>query len=159
MPKSKETISTSESGSESEEEVKQKSMPASKKRQLQEKEKEKKKKKPKSESESEASEASEASDSEEEAKSKKRPKKTNNKAPAKKAKTNDDGETSWELGNMKFVTIRTFKGKLLVDIREKYMDKNSGDLKPGKKGISLNVENWKQFYDIVEEVNEAVKSQ
>ena len=35
--------------------------------------------------------------------------------------------------------VREFKGKTYVDIREYYTDKNM-DMMPGKKGISLNVE-------------------
>jgi hypothetical protein len=38
--------------------------------------------------------------------------------------------------------VRDFKGKTYVDIREYYTDKNM-DMMPGKKGISLNVEQVK----------------
>lgn len=45
-----------------------------------------------------------------------------------------------KLGNKKFVDVREFKGKILIDIRE-YYEKN-GEMLPGKKGISLNTEQW-----------------
>ena len=38
-----------------------------------------------------------------------------------------------QLGRMKFATVREFKGRKMVDIREFYMA-GEGDLRPGKKG-------------------------
>lgn len=58
---------------------------------------------------------------------------------AKKAKTtesNESEDTVWDLGNNRHVSVRHFKGKLYVDIRELYYDKDA-NLKPGKKGIYL----------------------
>ncbi|KYN20733.1 PREDICTED: activated RNA polymerase II transcriptional coactivator p15 [Trachymyrmex cornetzi] len=77
------------------------------------------------------------------------------KKPAKKAKTDD--ETVWDLGSNRQVNVRNFKGKYYVDIREMYYDKE-GDLKPGKKGICLSMQQWRKFMDVVEEVDEVAKS-
>ena len=71
-----------------------------------------------------------------------------------KLQKNGDGERYVDLGKKKRVTVRTFKGDpssflyvliahmekgmTLVDIREYYG--NEGDEKPGKKGISLTVD-------------------
>ncbi|KYQ58061.1 Activated RNA polymerase II transcriptional coactivator p15 [Trachymyrmex zeteki] len=98
--------------------------------------------------------------SEEEVKSKKKQKRDNKaakeeKKPAKKAKTDDD--TVWDLGNNRQVNVRNFKGKYYVDIREMYYDKD-GDLKPGKKGIFLSMQQWRKFMDVVEEVDNVAKS-
>ncbi|KAI9511133.1 transcriptional Coactivator p15-domain-containing protein [Russula earlei] len=57
-----------------------------------------------------------------------------------KLQTNDEGERYVDLGKKKRATVRTFKGMTLVDIREYYG--TEGDEKPGKKGISLTVEQW-----------------
>ena len=43
----------------------------------------------------------------------------------------------FDLGKNKRVTVRRFRNVNLIDIREYYVDKNTGDMCPGKKGISL----------------------
>ncbi|KAG1765328.1 transcriptional Coactivator p15-domain-containing protein [Suillus occidentalis] len=55
--------------------------------------------------------------------------------------TSSEGEKYVQLGQKKRVTVREFKGKILVDIREFY-GKDQDDEKPGKKGISLNLDQW-----------------
>ena len=47
-----------------------------------------------------------------------------------------------QLGKNKFVDVREFKGMVLIDIRE-YYEAAGGEMKPGKKGIALNSEQWK----------------
>lgn len=37
---------------------------------------------------------------------------------------------------MRYVSVRDFKGKVLIDIREYWMDQE-GEMKPGRKGIVL----------------------
>lgn len=46
------------------------------------------------------------------------------------------------LDSRKQVTVRKYNGMSLVDIREFYVDKGSGEKKPGKKGISLTRDVW-----------------
>lgn len=102
---------------------------------------------------------SSGSQSEEDKKSKKRkPKPEKEEKPAKKAKTTNESETpEWDLGNNRRVTVREFKGKYYVDIREMYLDK-SGEFKPGKKGISMNLAQWRKFMEYVQEIDEVAKS-
>ncbi|KAL5523756.1 hypothetical protein ACEPAG_7929 [Sanghuangporus baumii] len=57
--------------------------------------------------------------------------------------TNSDGEKFVDLGKKRRVTVRSFKGSVLVDIREFYG--KDDDLQPGKKGISLSPEQWAEL--------------
>ncbi|RCN44344.1 transcriptional Coactivator p15, partial [Ancylostoma caninum] len=63
------------------------------------------------------------------------------KTPIKKSRgggnrvKNADGEEMIEIGSMRYVNVRNFRGKSLIDVREYYMDKASGQLRPGKKGV------------------------
>lgn len=59
----------------------------------------------------------------------------------------------FDLGKNKFVTVREFKGKALIDIREYYNDKGSGELKPGKKGISLSPEQYRQLKTLLDDID------
>ncbi|KAJ8076476.1 hypothetical protein AAF712_000153 [Marasmius tenuissimus] len=54
-----------------------------------------------------------------------------------------EGDSYVDLGKKKRATVRSFKGKALVDIREFYGA--DGDEKPGKKGISLNEDQWEML--------------
>uniref|UniRef100_A0A8C3PUP0 Activated RNA polymerase II transcriptional coactivator p15 n=1 Tax=Chrysolophus pictus TaxID=9089 RepID=A0A8C3PUP0_CHRPC len=69
-----------------------------------------------------------------------------------------DGEEEgmFQIGKMRYVRVSCFKGKVLVDIREFYMDKE-GDMKPGRKGIALSAEQWNQLKEIIPEIDAAVK--
>jgi hypothetical protein len=57
----------------------------------------------------------------------------------------DDEEPSWDLGRNKWVKIRPFKGTTYIDIREYYVDKETMETRPGKKGISLNCEQYQKL--------------
>ena len=69
-------------------------------------------------------------------------------------KTKD--EIAIKLDDKKRITVRKFKGKLLVDIREFYNDK--GEMKPGKKGIALSKENWNKLKDYINVIDEAIEN-
>ncbi|GAA57477.1 activated RNA polymerase II transcriptional coactivator p15 [Clonorchis sinensis] len=58
-----------------------------------------------------------------------------------------------DLTGKKFVSVRQFKGRTFVDIREFYEDKSTGEMKPGKKGISLNVEQWDYLKSVMSEID------
>ncbi|KAL4660806.1 activated RNA polymerase II transcriptional coactivator p15-like [Arapaima gigas] len=94
-------------------------------------------------------------------------------APEKPAKKQKSGESSsraggssrggaskddnmFQIGKMRYVSVRDFKGKVLIDIREYWMDQE-GEMKPGRKGISLNPEQWNQLKDQISEIDAAVK--
>lgn len=69
-------------------------------------------------------------------------------------KTKD--EIAVKLDDKKRITVRKFKGKLLVDIREFYND--NGEMKPGKKGIALSKENWNKLKDYMNIIDEAIEN-
>ncbi|XP_067458135.1 activated RNA polymerase II transcriptional coactivator p15-like isoform X1 [Thunnus thynnus] len=110
------------------------------------------------------------SDSDSEVETKAKRKKSS--APEKPAKKPKSGESSkpggsskgssnsddnmFQIGKMRYVSVRDFKGKVLIDIREYWMNQD-GEMKPGKKGISLNPEQWNQLKDQISEIDDAIK--
>ncbi|NXN13034.1 TCP4 polymerase, partial [Indicator maculatus] len=68
----------------------------------------------------------------------------------------EEEEGMFQIGKMRYVRVSCFKGKVLVDVREFYTDKN-GDKKPGRKGIALSAEQWNQLKEIIPEIDAAVK--
>ncbi|XP_059406312.1 activated RNA polymerase II transcriptional coactivator p15-like [Carassius carassius] len=93
-------------------------------------------------------------------------------APDKPAKKQKSGETSkpsgsaksdrnnddnmFQIGKLRYVSVRDFKGKVLIDIREYWMDQ-AGEMKPGKKGISLNPEQWNQLKEQMSDIDDAIR--
>jgi len=86
-----------------------------------------------------------------------------NEPPPKKSKSggsssgrqNPDGETYFDIERLKRVTVREFKGKIYVDIREHY--EKDGKVLPGKKGISLSTTQWNKVKSLAEEIDAAVR--
>jgi len=100
-----------------------------------------------------SSSSSESSSDDEETRKKKREKKAAKKAAKKgkgagagssKAKDEEDDGT-FDLGNKRKISVSKYKGKTLVDIRE-YYEKDGKSL-PGRKGISLNPDQWKALIE------------
>ncbi|KAG7158730.1 Activated RNA polymerase II transcriptional coactivator p15-like [Homarus americanus] len=69
--------------------------------------------------------------------------------------TNDNGEGYFQLEGNKRVSIRQFRGKVFVDIREFY--EKDGKFLPGKKGISLSPTQWIKLKDLISCVDEEIK--
>uniref|UniRef100_A0A8B9BGF4 Activated RNA polymerase II transcriptional coactivator p15 n=2 Tax=Anser TaxID=8842 RepID=A0A8B9BGF4_9AVES len=91
-------------------------------------------------------------------KSEKRPK-SEARPPGVTAKPqgqDSEEEGMFQIGKMRYVRVSCFKGKVLVDIREFYVDKE-GDMKPGRKGIALSAEEWNQLKKIIPDIDAAVK--
>uniref|UniRef100_A0A8C3IJ07 Activated RNA polymerase II transcriptional coactivator p15 n=1 Tax=Chrysemys picta bellii TaxID=8478 RepID=A0A8C3IJ07_CHRPI len=96
------------------------------------------------------SSSSSASDSDSEVDKKaKRKKQAAPEKPVKKQKTGESSkgaasskqssnrdENMFQIGKMRYVSVRDFKGKVLIDIREYWMDQE-GEMKPGRKASSL----------------------
>uniref|UniRef100_A0A131Z2M9 Activated RNA polymerase II transcriptional coactivator p15 n=1 Tax=Rhipicephalus appendiculatus TaxID=34631 RepID=A0A131Z2M9_RHIAP len=67
---------------------------------------------------------------------------------------NEDG--MFMLAKKRYVSVREFKGRVMVDIREYYEDGN-GDLKPGKKGICLQLDQWNALKNQIDDIDAAIK--
>merc|ERR1711874_464163 len=69
-------------------------------------------------------------------------------------KRNDEGDQYIPIERNKRITVREFKGKVYVDIRE-YYEKDGKSL-PGKKGIALSTTQWNMVKEIIPDVQEAI---
>eukprot|EP00735_Rhodelphis_limneticus_P006962 TRINITY_DN19439_c0_g1::TRINITY_DN19439_c0_g1_i1::g.17140::m.17140 TRINITY_DN19439_c0_g1::TRINITY_DN19439_c0_g1_i1::g.17140 ORF type:complete len:112 (-),score=20.16,sp/O65154/KIWI_ARATH/58.46/9e-20,PC4/PF02229.11/2.6e+03,PC4/PF02229.11/1.1e-25 TRINITY_DN19439_c0_g1_i1:315-626(-) len=78
------------------------------------------------------------------------------KAQGGHAKQNAEGDTYFDLAKSRRVTVRSFKGKPLIDIREYY--EKDGKTLPGKKGISLSPDQWKMLKTMIPDIDIALKS-
>ncbi|QRV83406.1 RNA polymerase II transcriptional coactivator SUB1 [Ceratobasidium sp. AG-Ba] len=76
--------------------------------------------------------------------------------PVPEKQTDAEGNTYFEISGKRRVTIRSFNGMKLVDIREMYTDKSTGELKPGKKGISLAEEQFMGLINVHSAITEAL---
>ena len=93
---------------------------------------------------------------------KKREKEKKNEKKKEKKEENEENddiivgekEVAFCLDKKKRVTVHKFKGQLKVDIREYYED--NGIMKPGKRGLSLNLDNWNKLKDFIEKIDEAI---
>merc|ERR1712098_293295 len=65
-------------------------------------------------------------------------------------------EPTWNLSKDKLVKIRKFQGKVYVDIREYFMDKLSWEILPGKKGVSLSLDQYRNLKSILPQLDSAV---
>ncbi|KAJ5503096.1 ssDNA-binding transcriptional regulator [Penicillium fimorum] len=83
-----------------------------------------------------------------------RPKKAKVNTTAE-AKTDSNGDRYWEISKMRRVTISSFRGKTQVNVRE-YYEKDGQEL-PGKKGISMPVEQFAAIVSILPEIELALR--
>eukprot|EP00013_Stygamoeba_regulata_P006262 CAMPEP_0177629590 /NCGR_PEP_ID=MMETSP0447-20121125/751_1 /TAXON_ID=0 /ORGANISM="Stygamoeba regulata, Strain BSH-02190019" /LENGTH=101 /DNA_ID=CAMNT_0019130925 /DNA_START=88 /DNA_END=393 /DNA_ORIENTATION=- len=60
----------------------------------------------------------------------------------------DEEMTYYPLSRLRRVSVSHFRGKQLVNIREYYSDA-SGEIKPGRKGISLTVEQYEALKEAI----------
>lgn len=64
---------------------------------------------------------------------------------------------TFELSSKRRVTVRRFKSSILVDIREFYEDRATGEELPGKKGISLTLEQFTRLKDLIPSIEAAIE--
>ncbi|PLB42396.1 transcriptional coactivator p15/PC4 family protein [Aspergillus candidus] len=70
------------------------------------------------------------------------------------AKIDANGDNYWEISKMRRVNVSSFRGKNMVNIRE-YYEKDGQEL-PGKKGISLPVDQFACLLKILPEIETAL---
>ncbi|KAF3491136.1 uncharacterized protein GIQ15_00653 [Arthroderma uncinatum] len=70
-------------------------------------------------------------------------------------KTDSNGDPYWEISRQRRVTISTFRGRVLVNVRE-YYEKDGQDL-PGKKGISMTLEQFNSLVTLLPEITTVVE--
>uniref|UniRef100_A0A3P8RZ67 Activated RNA polymerase II transcriptional coactivator p15 n=1 Tax=Amphiprion percula TaxID=161767 RepID=A0A3P8RZ67_AMPPE len=58
-------------------------------------------------------------------------------------------------GKMRYVGVRDFKGKVLIDIRDYWMNQDREML--GKNGFSLSPEQWNQLKGQISEIDNTIK--
>ncbi|XP_010093100.2 RNA polymerase II transcriptional coactivator KIWI [Morus notabilis] len=78
------------------------------------------------------------------------------KKTLKKDSSSDDSDdvVVCEISKNRRVSVRNWQGRIVVDIREFYV--KDGKQLPGKKGISLTMDQWNILRDHVEEIDKAV---
>lgn len=74
-------------------------------------------------------------------------------AKTAKKKTAAAAEFRVELGNKKFLSISEWNKQTLVQIREYYEDKETGEMKPGKKGIALKLQEFEQLKKLIPQID------
>ena len=67
-----------------------------------------------------------------------------------------EGQPVWNITGKRKVKIQKFKGKKRVDIREYYQG-DSGDMLPGKKGISLSMEEYQSLKKLIKSIDKHLK--
>ena len=68
----------------------------------------------------------------------------------------ESSDNSIKLSNNRYLTVTEFKNKVRVDVREYYIN-SDGERKPGKKGISLSLEEWQKIADNLDKIENAIK--
>ncbi|KAL4937454.1 hypothetical protein BDV06DRAFT_73414 [Aspergillus oleicola] len=66
-----------------------------------------------------------------------------------------NGDSYWEISKMRRITISSFRGKTMVNIRE-YYEKDGEEL-PGKKGISLPIDQFSVLLTLLPEIETALQ--
>ena len=66
------------------------------------------------------------------------------------------GEPFFELSSKRRIAVRRWKKSILVDIREYWDD--GGQLRPGKKEISLSLDQWQQLMKLAPSIDRAIQA-
>lgn len=70
-------------------------------------------------------------------------------------RTDSNGDQYWEISKARRVTLSDFRGKKMIGIREYY--EKDGQMLPGKKGISMTVEQYGVFVTLLPVIEEQLR--
>ena len=69
---------------------------------------------------------------------------------------NEKKAVKFPIGGERYVTVKSFKGRPYVNIREYYWNKIHSKMLAGKKGLNLPAEQWVQLMGHATDINNAV---
>ncbi|OAX82642.1 hypothetical protein ACJ72_03004 [Emergomyces africanus] len=75
--------------------------------------------------------------------------------PAAEKSIDSNGDIYWNISRLRRLTVSSFKGRTMVSVRE-YYEKDGQEL-PGKKGISMPLEQFNTLILLLPDVEEVVK--
>ena len=64
--------------------------------------------------------------------------------------------SAYSIGDKRKVSASQYKGVMLIGIREYYQDNNTGEERPGAKGISLTLDQWNKLESFVSEIDDII---
>ncbi|RAL06221.1 transcriptional coactivator p15/PC4 family protein [Aspergillus ibericus CBS 121593] len=73
----------------------------------------------------------------------------------REGKFDSNGDRYWEISKARRVTVSSFRGKTMVNIRE-YYEKDGHEL-PGKKGISLPMDQFSSLVSLLPDIETALQ--
>ncbi|KAK3902990.1 transcriptional Coactivator p15-domain-containing protein [Staphylotrichum tortipilum] len=79
-------------------------------------------------------------------------------APEGSKGIDESGNSYWDIGKNRRVSYSMFKGHGLVNIRE-YYSTPDGELRPGKKGISLSMAQFNVLLKVIPELSQELRAQ
>ncbi|OQE19057.1 hypothetical protein PENSTE_c016G02562 [Penicillium steckii] len=71
------------------------------------------------------------------------------------SKTDANGDQYWEVSKNRRVTVSKFRGKVMLNLRE-YYEKDGQEL-PGKKGISLPMDQFSALVSLLPDIEQALQ--
>ncbi|PGH30656.1 hypothetical protein GX50_06565 [[Emmonsia] crescens] len=75
--------------------------------------------------------------------------------PASETKVDSNGDFYWNISRLRRLTVSSFKGRTMVSVRE-YYEKDGQEL-PGKKGISMPLEQFNTLVQLLPNVEAVIK--
>mmetsp|Transcript_1650 Transcript_1650/g.2066 ORF Transcript_1650/g.2066 Transcript_1650/m.2066 type:complete len:344 (-) Transcript_1650:172-1203(-) len=79
------------------------------------------------------------------------------KAEGDSALKDENKDGPWSLSSKRKVSVNEYRGTLIINFREYYL--KDGKELPGRKGIALNVDQWKKVFKNMEEINRKLESE